>query len=97
MKVLNIAWNGFGETGAVAIASALEECSLTALDLSCNRINSPGFLKICQAVEGNEDLRVLKVPEILSHLVSATVRQETKLLFVDNESCVLLLCKRHTI
>ncbi|KAI0209554.1 hypothetical protein LSAT2_005806 [Lamellibrachia satsuma] len=61
MKVLNLAWNGFGETGAVAIASALEECSLTALDLSCNRINSPGFLKICQAVEGNEDLRLLKL------------------------------------
>ncbi|KAK2144402.1 hypothetical protein NP493_230g02037 [Ridgeia piscesae] len=34
---------------------------LTTLDLSCNRINSQGFLRICQAVEGNEDIRVLKL------------------------------------
>ena len=64
MKVLNLAWNGFGESGAVAVASALEECMLTTLDLSCNRINSHGFLRICQAVEGNEDIRILKVRQI---------------------------------
>ena len=70
LKVLNLAWNGFGESGAVAVASALEECMLTTLDLSCNRINSQGFLRICQAVEGNEDIRVLKVRQIQRlHLV----------------------------
>ena len=61
MKVLNLAWNGFGEGGSLAMASALEECTLTELNLSCNRVNSKGFIKICQAVGENDDLRVLKV------------------------------------
>ena len=71
MKVLNLAWNGFGEGGSLAMASALEECTLTELNLSCNRVNSKGFIKICQAVGENDDLRVLKVvmPQRLQHLL----------------------------
>ena len=40
---------------------ALKSCSLTTLDLTCNRIQSEGFLSLVQSLKDADTLKVLKV------------------------------------
>ena len=54
--------NGFGFEGARAIGHALKHNqSLEELDLSANRITSPGAIEIAKGLKVNDVLKVIKV------------------------------------
>ncbi len=38
LKVLNLSWNGFSDSGAMVLGAALQTCTLVELDLSSNRV-----------------------------------------------------------
>ncbi len=61
LETLNLAWNNFGDFEATqAIARAIgQNCSLTELDLSWNRVREPGCLCVANALIANTKLRVL--------------------------------------
>ena len=61
LRKLDLSWNGFGCLGAVEIANALKSCALTSLDLSCNRIGKEGFAALTKAMNGEEELKILRV------------------------------------
>ena len=62
IKVCNLAWNGFGPEGGVALADAIvSNEALTELDVSGNRIDSYACELIGKAVARNELIKVLKV------------------------------------
>ena len=41
--------------------AALKNCALTTLDLTCNRIQSEGFLSLVKALKDTDTLKTLKV------------------------------------
>ncbi|KAH0620474.1 hypothetical protein JD844_020982 [Phrynosoma platyrhinos] len=62
LKILNLAWNGFGNEGALALGEALKvNMVLTELDISNNHINNEGTVKLCKGLELNGSLRILKM------------------------------------
>lgn len=62
LKTLNLAWNGFGNEGALALSEALKvNTTLAELDISSNHINNEGTMKLCKGLEINGNLRILKV------------------------------------
>ena len=61
LKKLNLAWNGFGEEGAIALAVALRHCTLTRLDVTNNRIGSEGYGCLVKSLRDNEYLKELIV------------------------------------
>ena len=67
MKKLNLAWNGFGEEGAIALAVALKFCTLVRLDLTNNRIGTEGFGCLIKSLRDNEYLKELIVSIETSH------------------------------
>jgi Ran GTPase-activating protein (RanGAP) involved in mRNA processing and transport len=62
LKKLNLAWNGFGEDGAKAIAaSLLRNKNIIELDLTNNRISPDGIKSIMNGVLKNDTLKILHV------------------------------------
>ena len=68
MKVINLSWNGFGESGAKEIALALKTSTIKEMDLSNARINSDGFLALIKGLRANDDLVTLRVRFVYSKL-----------------------------
>ncbi len=65
MTSFNVAMNGFSVEGAAALALALKtNCTLTDVDITCNRIFDVGAMEISKALLKNETLRFLRVCHI---------------------------------
>lgn len=66
IKECNLAWNGLGTIGGVAIADALTANeALTNLDISGNRIDSHATELIGKALAKNDLIKVLKVSTVI--------------------------------
>lgn len=62
LKKCNLAWNGFGPEGGVAIADALmTNNSLQDIDISGNRLSADVAIKVAKAIMNNDNIRTLKV------------------------------------
>ena len=62
LKKCNLAWNGFGPEGGVAIADVIaNNAALLELDVSGNRLDYKTALAISRALRKNEELEVLRV------------------------------------
>lgn len=62
LKMLNLAWNGFANEGAVALGKALEKNrTLKSLDISNNRIGIVGIRALIKGLKQNEGISSLKV------------------------------------
>ena len=60
--MLDVAWNGFGREGGVALASGLAANeTLRELDSTGNRLDDRVAVTMATSLETNETLRVLKV------------------------------------
>ena len=70
LKVLNLAWNGFGDKGAIAMATALKTCTLVTLDLTCNRIGAEGFVTMVKALKDNDLLKHLDVSKEVNEILN---------------------------
>jgi Ran GTPase-activating protein (RanGAP) involved in mRNA processing and transport len=70
LKEINFAMNGFGDEGALAVAEVLmRSTTLYVLDVSYNRISTPGASAIGKALEQNDALRTLRVIQLLFLLI----------------------------
>jgi len=68
MTTLNLAWNGFGYEGCVALARALHvNRTLVELDLTSNRIHTPALLELTKGLVLNNTLEILKVKSTILH------------------------------
>ena len=62
LKVVNLAWNGLGEAGGIALADALiANNTITDLDISANRLTMNVAQKFVKTINVNDTLEVLKV------------------------------------
>jgi hypothetical protein len=76
--VVNLAWNGFGYEGALAVGEMVRGNKyLRELDVSNNRINWEGALQIMKGLKENDTLEVLKV--MLHHFRIIYLSQINKL------------------
>ena len=64
MTTMNLRGNEITDTGAIALASALEKSpSMTTLDLSCNQITDAGAIALASAVKKNRSMTNLNLSE----------------------------------
>ena len=62
LKTIDLAWNGFGYDGCVALSEALDKNNvLEVLDVSSNRISSSALMELLTGLSNNKALKVLKV------------------------------------
>ena len=62
LKKCNLAWNGFGPDGGLAIAETIAyNRALLELDISGNRLDYRSATSISRALKRNEELEVLRV------------------------------------
>jgi len=67
---LNLAWNGFGYEGSLAIGELLKKNStLTELDLSSNRINWQAIQFIAKGLANNVTLETLTVSDVILTII----------------------------
>lgn len=71
LKEVNLAMNGFGDEGALAVAELLKRSTtLYVLDISYNRISQIGATAIGKALDQNDALRTLRVMQFITRLPS---------------------------
>ena len=62
LREINLAMNGFGDEGALAVAELLKRSTtLHVIDISFNRISQIGATAIGKALDQNDALRTLRV------------------------------------
>ncbi|EDV20179.1 uncharacterized protein TRIADDRAFT_61310 [Trichoplax adhaerens] len=68
LKKLDLSWNGFADEGAIAMGDALKHNNvLLELDLSNNRIFTPGIVGLAEGLAVNETLEILKNVQVDEH------------------------------
>jgi Ran GTPase-activating protein (RanGAP) involved in mRNA processing and transport len=83
IRTLGLASNSIGDSGAMALASALQQntlCSVTCLDLGCNRIGDDGAKAFAETLKTNEKLCELFLWH--NEIKYAFVRHDSNLLFL---------------
>ena len=74
LRTVNLAWNGFGFEGCLAIGDMLSSNhTITELDLACNRINPPALLELLRGLTANKTLRILRVGGAYNDLFDSNV------------------------
>ena len=65
LNKLDLAWNGLGDDGIVAVADMLKQNpALTHLDVSHNRVNPDGCRELAEGIRNNQNLRSLEVIDL---------------------------------
>ena len=71
MRKLNLAWNGFGQDGCLALGQAMKENrTLRELDIASNRLTVEAVAGLMKGIQENDGLTVLRVNE-LRHVISS--------------------------
>lgn len=66
LREINLAMNGFGDEGALAVAELLKRSTtLHVIDISFNRISQIGATAIGKALDQNDALRTLRVMNLI--------------------------------
>ena len=64
LKRVDLAWNGFGFEGCVALSDALaRNYVIEDLDISSNRINPPALMELVRGLALNKTLQAIRVSE----------------------------------
>ena len=62
LKRVDLAWNGFGFEGCVALSDTLaRNYILEDLDISSNRVNPPALMELLRGLARNKTLKALRV------------------------------------
>ena len=68
LTVLNLSWNGFGNTASLGVAEVLvHNQTIHEFDVSYNRIGLEGAMVIAKGLKENEELRILRVRHSRDH------------------------------
>ena len=62
LRKLNLAWNGFGQDGCLALGQAMKENrTLRELDIASNRLTVEAVAGLMKGIQENDGLTVLRV------------------------------------